>query len=261
MKKPLLDVIFMSGKRKNTLLLLKDGPQEMEHLLGSLDTTRQALLPQIRILEEHYLVSHNKETYELTPIGKLIVKNMVPLTSTVDVLDNNIDYWGTHDLDFIPTHLINRLNQLCSCRMINPPLMELYDINKDFHKSSVKSQTLSLFFTFLYPNFPEIYSEWIDNVDHIRYIISRELLERIKSNYIDEFNNYINTGKFDLFVYNHETNFVSFGYNDYCAFFRLLSKTGEYDNKQLICFSSSAVKWTTELYEHFLRDSTPITEL
>lgn len=261
MRKALLDVIFMSEKRKNTLLLLKDGPQEMEYLLRSLDTTRQALLPQIRVLEEHYLVSHNKETYALTPIGKLIVKDMVPLTSTVDVLDNDIDYWGTHNLGFIPSHLINRLDHLRPCSIINPPLMELYDINKDFHKTSVESKELSLFFTFLYPNFPEIYSEWIDNVDRIRYITSKELFERIRSNYKNEFKSYINTGKFDLFVYDHETNFVSFGYNDYCAFFRLLSETGEYDNKQLICSSPSAVEWTAELYDHYLKASTPVREL
>jgi predicted transcriptional regulator len=58
MKKPLLDVIFASEKRKNVLLVLQEGPKQMETLLESLGTIRQALLPQIRILEEHYLVAH-----------------------------------------------------------------------------------------------------------------------------------------------------------------------------------------------------------
>ncbi|MDN5309805.1 MAG: hypothetical protein PWP14_1199 [Methanolobus sp.] len=34
----------------------------MEELLSSLDTTRTALLPQIRILEEHSLVNHYEDT-------------------------------------------------------------------------------------------------------------------------------------------------------------------------------------------------------
>ena len=46
MKKSLIDVLFMSEKRKRVLLLLQDGTKEMEDILKSLDTTRQALLPQ-----------------------------------------------------------------------------------------------------------------------------------------------------------------------------------------------------------------------
>ncbi|AFV25201.1 hypothetical protein Mpsy_3002 [Methanolobus psychrophilus R15] len=91
MKKPLLDVIFASEKRKNFILLLKDGPQEMGYLLKSLDTNRQALLPQIRVLEEHHLVSHDRDTYELTTIGKLVVDRMTPVLYTIDALDADID--------------------------------------------------------------------------------------------------------------------------------------------------------------------------
>ena len=102
MKKPLLDVLFMSEKRKQVLLLLQEGPQEMEEVLKSLGTNRQALLPQIRILEEHYLVDHYRDTYELTVVGKLIVDKMKPFLDTLETIDNHISYWGTHDIDFIP---------------------------------------------------------------------------------------------------------------------------------------------------------------
>lgn len=76
MKKSLLDVLFMSEKRRRVLLLLQDGTKEMEDILKSLDTTRQALLPQIRILKEHCLIDHYDDTYELTTIGKLIVDDI-----------------------------------------------------------------------------------------------------------------------------------------------------------------------------------------
>ena len=87
MTKALHDVIFASGKRKGVLQLLKDGPQEMEYLLTSLDTTRQALLPQIRTLEEHYLIDQHKDTYQLTIIGKLLVDKMAPFLETIEALE------------------------------------------------------------------------------------------------------------------------------------------------------------------------------
>jgi hypothetical protein len=44
MGKTLPDVIFASDKRKEVLLLLRDGAKEMNYLLNALDTTRTALL-------------------------------------------------------------------------------------------------------------------------------------------------------------------------------------------------------------------------
>ncbi|MDW7733504.1 MAG: hypothetical protein SCH66_13885 [Methanolobus sp.] len=71
MKKQITEVLLASDKRKNVLLLLQEGPLKMETLLESLDTTRSALLPQIKILKENHLISKSQDTYELTTIGKL----------------------------------------------------------------------------------------------------------------------------------------------------------------------------------------------
>ncbi|TGC09546.1 transcriptional regulator [Methanolobus halotolerans] len=257
--------MFASAKRKHTLLLLKDGPREIESLLHSLETTRQALLPQLKILEESYLIGKEDDAYRLSTIGEMIVEKMTPLIETLDVLDTNIVYWGEHNLNFVPPHLLKRLKELRSCKIITPPLTELYEINKDFFKQCKISKSITLTFTFLYPNFPEIFNEWIDNGVHVTFIASKELFERIKLNYADEFRSYLNSGLFDIFVYDHTTHFtthfVSFGYNDHCAFFRLLSKKGEYDNKQLMCCSSSAVEWNKELCEYYRNRSTHITEI
>lgn len=83
MSKQMIDVIFSSEKRKSILLMLQDGPEEMDFFLKSLDTTRQSLLPQIRVLEDHHLVFHYDDTYELTTIGKLIVDKMIPLVEQI----------------------------------------------------------------------------------------------------------------------------------------------------------------------------------
>ncbi|MDG6245056.1 MAG: transcriptional regulator, partial [Methanolobus sp.] len=155
MTQPLINVIFASEKRKNTLVLLQDGPKEMEFLLSSLSTTRQALLPQIRILEDHYLIRDYQDVYELTTIGKLIVDYMKPIIDKTEIFDTDIDYWGTHDLDFIPPHLLVRINELGKCKLIKPHITELYEINKEFHEATKKSKSHYIVTTILHPNFPE----------------------------------------------------------------------------------------------------------
>jgi predicted transcriptional regulator len=261
MKKPLLDVIFASDKRKHTLLLLKDGSQEMEYLLKSLSTNRQALLPQIRVLEEHYLVNHYEDTYELTTIGKLIVDEMTPMLNTVEVLDVDIDYWGNRNLDFIPSYLLKRIDELDKCKIITPPIMKMYDINEEFFEQCKSSKSVTKITTFLYPNFVEIYGAWVKMGVQVTIVVNKELFQRIKLNYAEQFRELLTSGKFSLFMCSQKMDFISFGYNDYCTFFRLLLKTNEYDNKQLMCCKLSSIKWSIELCEYYLKDSTPIMEL
>ena len=97
-KKQLIDVIFASEKRKNVLLMLKDGPQEMAVILEELDTNRPALLPQIRILEEHSLVYQSGDSYGLTTIGKIVVDEMKPFLDTIESLNKHSDYLSTHTI-------------------------------------------------------------------------------------------------------------------------------------------------------------------
>lgn len=261
MKKTLLDLLFRSERRKNILLLLQDGPLDMEVLLLSINSPRQSLLPQLRLLEKHYLITQSNNVYELTSVGKVMVEKMKPLLGVVDTLDCDINYWGKHKLDFIPPHLMSRMRDLGLCKVIVPHLVNLYDINEEFFEQCSASKSLTIVVTFLYPNFPEIYNAWIDRGVQVTIIVSKGLFEIIRSNYTDEFRKLLSSGKFHFLVYNDVMDFVSFGQNDHCAFFRLFLNTGEYDNNQLMCRSPSAVEWARELCEHYKKNSTPVNNI
>jgi len=163
MKKPLLDVMFASEKRKEILLLLKDGPVGMETILRSMQTTRQALLPQIRVLEDHQLVTHSDDSYALTKIGKLLVDAMVPLIERIETLDVDIDYWGTHSLEFIPPHLLNRIEEIGKCKINNPSIPEIYDLPQGFEEESKRSKAVFGLTTVFHPNFSSVYKGLTDN--------------------------------------------------------------------------------------------------
>ncbi|MDD4247946.1 MAG: ArsR family transcriptional regulator, partial [Methanosarcina sp.] len=56
----LLDLILFSEKRKDFLLLLKEGPKNAQEILDRLQVPRTALLPQIKKLKEQNLVIHDE---------------------------------------------------------------------------------------------------------------------------------------------------------------------------------------------------------
>ncbi len=261
MKKSLLDVLFMSEKRKGFLLLLKDGAREMEDILKALATNRQSLLPQVRVLEEHYLVNHYDDTYELTVVGKLILDQITPLLNTVDFFDLDIDYWGTRNLDFIPSHLLKRIDSLGKCRIINPSIAEIHDGHKTYHESCARSKYLCAVTTFLYPGFGEMFTGFIANGTKMDIVMSKNLFIKLKSNYYSDFEMLLNSSLMHFFIYPERMDFLSFGYNDYDFVITPFRETGECDSKHLMCSNPEALEWGKELVDHYLKDAVPVSDI
>lgn len=259
MKKSLLDVLFMSEKRKGVLLLLKDGTKETEYLLDCLDTTRQALLPQIRILQEHCLVSHFKDAYELTPIGKLIVDEMTLLLDKIEVLDTGIDYWTNHKMDFIPTHLLKRIDDLGKCKIINPHVTEMFEIDREFHEASKKSRAHFIITTYFHPKISDLADELINNNVELHFIISNDLFAKLYKEKYTEFAKFLQNNLVHFFVYPKKMDFQSVAYNDYYIILDLIKTNGELDVKRVLCNGNDSLKWGKDLFEYYLKDSIPIS--
>ncbi len=261
MKKMLLDVVFMSEKRKQVLLLLQEGPKGMEEILKFLDTNRQALLPQVRILEEHYLINHYRDIYDLTTLGKLIVNEISSFLEYINIFDEDVDYWGAHDFGFIPPHLFNRINELGECKVINPPLMDIYEMNNDFYEASKKSKSLCGITTLFYPKFPELFSELISKNVNVHFIISKNLHDKIRTDNYADFERLINSKLFQFSLYTKNMDFLSFSYNDYYTKIRPKKSNGEFESKYLLCRRKDSFDWGKELFEYYLKDSVSIVEI
>jgi len=261
MKKMLIDVIFASDKRKDLLLLLQDEAKEMEEILKNLQTTRQSLLPQVRILEEHHLVFHYDDIYELSTIGKLIVDEMIPLMNTIDFLESDIDYWGTHNIDFIPPYLLNRICELGCCDLIEVPLHQLFDEDKQFLEEAKNTDSLFIVTSFVFPNYRKFFAELIANNVNIKVIFSQDIYEKVIRDIPGDIHHYLKTSNVQFYLYHGNFKFLSFSYTDHVVLIRLLNLEGNYDNKRLFCSGNSARVWAKELFEFYLKDSTPITEL
>lgn len=261
MSKLLCDVLFASEKRKIVLLLLRDGAKEMEYLLKYLGTTRQALLPQMKVLENHCLISHYDDTYELTTIGKLIVDDMGPLIYKSEVFDSDIGYWGSRNLDFIPSYLLEKIDQLRNCEIINPSLTELFNVHKSLNPNYNISRTVYVVTTMLYPNFDSIITEILENDVDFRYVVSQELLNMIRTEHQEKFAKFIKNKSFNMYVCHKEMNFLYFTFDNVHSILCMLKNNKEFDHKFMLCRGQSAINWVKELFEYYLKESTPITEI
>lgn len=253
--------MFASEKRKEVLLLLNEGPQEMEYLVKCLGTNRQALLPQVKILENHYLISHQNDVYELTSIGKLLIEEFIPLLGTIEFFDVDIEYLGTQKLEFIPSHLLKRVKEIGSSEVITPEIANMYDLNEEFHEASKKSKSVFIVTSFLYPNLCELTLELISNNVEVHFIISPELMDKLKGHKYVHVNKLLGSNLIHIYVYPKELDFLFMGCNDYYLIVNPLSQDGTTDRKYIISNKKEALKWGRDFFEYYLKDSTLITEL
>ena len=94
MENSLLDLIFLSEKRKNVLLLLLEGPKDINTIKKILKASATSVQPQVKMLREKHLVVQDRELYRLSEIGKIIAEKMKPLLDTLSVLEENTRLLG-----------------------------------------------------------------------------------------------------------------------------------------------------------------------
>lgn len=242
-------------------MLLFDGPQEMETLLEELDTTRTALLPQIKILRENHLISKSDDSYELTTIGGLIVEEMKSFLSTADVFGGNCEYFGTHYIDFIPPSLLQKLSDLEKCKITEMTVEDFYDTDTELFEKALESHEWLEITSALHPSFHNFYVQMTDYVTDVSVIMTQGVYEKAKQENYDDLKELIDLELVSLYMYPENPGFTSFIVAGQSIKFRLLTLKGVYDNKSISFSGPVALEWGKELFEYYKRQSVPIIEL
>ncbi|WP_340818938.1 winged helix-turn-helix domain-containing protein [Methanolobus sp. WCC4] len=261
MRRSLIDVVFMSEKRKNLLLLLRNGPRKMEEILETLDVTRHAMLPQIKILSEHGLVIKSKDICRLTEMGEIIVDDMSPLVGTIATLEGNHQYWMEHDLSPIPLHLLRRIRELHSCHVLEPDLNDMFELNRELVEQALNSGSIMGATSFLHPAFPSFLLDLVKNGIDVSIVMSEPALEKHIQDYKDELEVFLKSKKGKLFVYPGNLDLASLFITDEFLMMCLFDRSGNYDRKDLVFCNEDALNWGRELFEYYLLRSKPITDL
>jgi predicted transcriptional regulator len=127
MKAELISTVFLSEKRKNTLLMLMDKPASIDEIKDSLTGTTSAIMAQMKILLEQGLIEQSADEYSLTYIGKIILRKIKPLMEALNVLEENKEYWESRDMSAIPDPLLDRIGDLGQIMVYQPDLNHLFE--------------------------------------------------------------------------------------------------------------------------------------
>lgn len=262
MQLELLELFFLSNRRKQLLLFLKDGPKNMDEIKGALDVTSTAILPQIKKLKEKSLVVQEEKSYRLSLIGKVLVEKMQPLVNIVDVFEDNFDYWAERDLQGIPPAFRKRLGELKKSKLIQPDLDRMFELDPEIVENISKSTRILECIAYFDPSLISICQELAKDGVEFSFLMSEPVFQRYSVDYLEDFRSMLSLENTKFFLYSGELRIANLTVTDRFVMISLFPKNQKhFDRESLISYDPSALKFGDELFDELLRNSTRISQI
>ena len=261
MSSSLCDTIWLSEKRKNLLLLLMEGPRDIDQVKTSLNVTSKAMMPQIKILKKQGLILQKGDTYTLSEIGKLVVGNMLPLLNTLEVIEENKEYWASRDTSVIPREQFMRLGELGECMVIEPDLNHLFDLPREFTENLIKSRCIMSSLSYYHPLYPSLYSRLAKSGAKMEIVLTKAVFMRLKNDCKEELEILLNSENTVFKICEENLQLPTIAVTEKFMYLCLFDMQGKYDHRKVMSFDASALCWGRELFMYYKELSRKVTEI
>lgn len=262
MKLELIELIFLSDKRKQLLLFLRSGPKNMDEITEALQVTSTSILPQIKKLKDMSLVVQEDRSYTLSLIGKVLAEKMQPLVSTIELFEDNFDYWSERDLQGLSPYFKKRLGELGKCKLIQPDLDRMFELDPEVVENLSSSGYILEAIAYFHPPMISLCQELSKKGVEFSLLMSESVYERYHTDYTEDFRSMLALKNVKFFRYPGELKIAGLTVTDKFFMISLFPKNQRhFDRESLMCHESSALKLGTELFNELLPDSTQVTDI
>lgn len=234
------------------MLFLKDGPKSIEAISEKLDSPSTSVFPQIKKLKDNRLVLQEGKYYTLSRIGAIVTEKMSPLVGTLELFEDDLDYWTNHDLSGIPPFLLLRLGELSPCKVIEPELNRIFEPPEEFLDSLLESGEVMRFTSYFQPFFAELHAELLKKKAKISLVVTEGFFERVVNDYPEELENFLLPENSRFFIYKGISSLASLTVSERFMAITMIDKKGRPDQRFLLSFEKSAIEWGKELFAYYM---------
>lgn len=257
-KKNLMDIVTLSGVRKELLLYLNDGPRSLSEIREQFDITSPEVSPRIKELVEHNLIKLENKKYYLTPMGKTIITNFIPFINTINTFSQYEEFWDEHDLTSIPEEFLNRIGEIKNYLIIEDCPEDMDRTWDELYRIVNNSKSVVGISCVFIKTLPELCVNATKNNIPMSIVVTEKIYETLKKDFNKELSEYIGNRNSALYVIKDGIK-ISHAVTDDCLFFSLFNKNGKFDsNANLVSYDPLSVKWGRDLYEYYLSKSVKI---
>ncbi|MGB9938401.1 helix-turn-helix transcriptional regulator [Methanosarcina sp.] len=257
----LMELIFRSEKRRDLLIYLKDKPRSIDEIQEHLHVDSVSILPQLKKLKDRKLVIQKDHTYELSVMGKTIVDRMPPLLDTLEVLEDNFDYWSRRNLEGIPQVLRSRIGELKNCKLIRPDLSHMFELDPEYVENLLLSRRVFGFSSYFHPSFIPLYLEIAKKEAEISIMLTEPVLKRFKTDYLEDLQALIEFEHVNLSLFPKDPKLAGFTVTDRFFLFTVLPQIKFFEHESLFSSEPQALKWGTDLFSHLQKEAVQVKEI
>jgi predicted transcriptional regulator len=258
----LLELIFLSEKRKDILLFLREGPKTITEIKTHLNVGAVAVLPQIKKLRENSLILKKRDVYSLSPLGIAIVSRIQPMVDLLKVFGTQYDYWVDHKIECIPSPFLKRIGDLSNCTFSKPPdKTHLFEPHREFIENLEKSKKMNGIASIFHPSYPSFFFGFLKTGRNISIIISFKVYERMREEFEDIMRESLRYKNGIFYISRKEIEF-SYVVTDRFLSLSLPFSDGTYDHQRdILCFDPVAIQWGEDLFAYYRCMSYKVTEI
>lgn len=258
MKQSLVNLIFFSEKRKELLLLLREESRDIDTIKELLNMDAGSIQPHIKKMKDAHLLVEEKKVYRLTETGKIIVENLIPFLSTIKVFEISNDYWKTRDLTQIPDFLLERIDELGHCELLEPDVEHMLETPKVFMDNMLNSKEILTFVSYFHPESPSLYADLAENGTRITLCTTESVIIRLFSSFPEEAERFSKNENSKIFVCRKPMPIPSVVVTDRFLSLKLFENDGKLRDQLLISTEEEALDWGRELFWHCMNVVEPV---
>jgi predicted transcriptional regulator len=260
MKQSLINLIFFSDRRKDLLLLLREEPRDIDTIKELLNVDAGSIQPHIKKMRDAHLITEEKKVYRLSEIGEIIVENMEPLLNAIEVFEINDDYWKTRDLTPIPGFLMERIDELGHCELLEPDVEHMLETPKVFMEKILSSKEILTFVSYFHPEAPSLYADLAENGTRVTLCMTENVIERLFSSFPEEAGRLSRNKNSRLFVCQKPAPIPLIVVTDRFLALKLFENDGKLRDQLLMSTGERALGWGKELFWYCMRMAEPQEE-
>ena len=261
MQSSLINIIWLSEKRRKLLLYLKEGPKNIEEIKASFSVTSRFIVPEIKKLIKKDIIIEENELYSLSNIGELITENMQSLLNTENLIEQNNDYWENNDLSSIPKNLYQRIGDLRNNKLYEFEVEDVFEPPEQLMMNVRTAQNIMLVMPFIPPPLFTIFSEPLEKGVKMSIVFTKPIFEKLKMEYPKELNEYLGSKNVDMFICDGHVKIPMIVVMDNFLLMGFFNKNGIYGNSELMSYDENAIEWAKELFLYYKNESKKLIEI
>ncbi|MCC4770199.1 DUF1724 domain-containing protein [Methanosarcina sp. DH2] len=257
MKLQLVNLLLFSDKRKNLLLVLSEGPRNIDEILDLLQVPRISMLPQIKKLKEEGLIVQKENVYHLSIIGDILVKKARPLLDAASTFEDNSYFWSHRKLDSIPFHLLKRIGDLKVSQLTEPGLSHGFDLFPELINHLAGSSQVMLLFSYFHPQIPSFSLELVKKGVKMQLILSKDSFDRFSMDFRDAGEKILAKENASIFMHAGTPLEIPalIAISKKALLLGFFNKKGRFEGQYLLSFEPRALVWGRELFEYYMKRS------